>query len=70
MDPFWHIVDHEEQFDRTVSLNMHVMNLERSGKIRIRGLEHQDWDRGSRNLVVPWATFRDSVSVFALQLNW
>jgi hypothetical protein len=30
------------------------------------GLENQDCDRGPRNLVVLWATFRDSIIVFAL----
>jgi hypothetical protein len=72
VDPFLYIIAREEQFDKTVSLNMNVMKLERSGKTALyhkdkdNGLEHQDWDRGPRNLVVPWATFRDSVIVFVL----
>ena len=73
MDPFLHIIAREEQFDKRVSLNMHVTKLERSGKTALyhknkdNGLEHQDCDRGPRNLVVPWATFRDSIILLALQ---
>lgn len=55
---------------------MHVMDLERSGKTALchkdkdNGVEHQQWNSGPRYLVVTRATFRVSISVFALQLNW
>jgi hypothetical protein len=50
------------------------MNLEVSGntvfyhKDKDNGLEHQDWDRGPRNLVVPWATFKDFSNVLLILL--
>jgi len=55
VDPFLYITAREEKFDKTVSLNVQVMNLERSGKTALyhkdkyNGLEHQDWNRGPRN---------------------
>jgi hypothetical protein len=32
VDPFLYTINREEQFDKTVSLNMRVIKLERSGK--------------------------------------